>query len=119
MVLACALAATVAAAVFYGTVTVAAVAATAGIAQALGKLSLDALIQRDVPEEVRTSAFARSETLMQMSWVVGGALGISLPLIGPLGMGVGAGMIALGAVTTAHGLLTGARHRGGARTRVA
>ena len=31
------------------------------------------MIQRDVPEEVRTSAFARSETLLQMSWVVGGA----------------------------------------------
>ncbi|CAM5563179.1 MFS transporter OS=Streptomyces cyaneofuscatus OX=66883 GN=G3I52_20265 PE=4 SV=1 [Streptomyces cyaneofuscatus] len=29
------------------------------------------MIQRDVPEEVRTSAFARSETLLQMAWVVG------------------------------------------------
>ncbi|QPP08206.1 MFS transporter [Streptomyces bathyalis] len=109
-VLACALAAVVTAAAVYGTVTVAAVAMTAGISQALGKLSLDALIQRDMPEEVRTSAFARSETLMQMSWVVGGGLGISLPLIGPLGMGVGAVVIAAGAVFSVRSLLRAARH---------
>jgi len=53
---------------------------TAGICQALGKLSLDALIQRDVPENVRTSVFARSETLLQLAWVAGGFLGIGLPL---------------------------------------
>ncbi|SCK07187.1 Major Facilitator Superfamily protein [Streptomyces sp. WMMB 322] len=108
-VLACALGAVVTAGVVYGTVTVALVAMTAGISQALGKLSLDALIQRDVPEEVRTSAFARSETLMQMSWVVGGGLGISLPLIGPLGMGVGAVVIATGAVFSVRNLLRAAR----------
>ena len=71
---------------FFGTVMVAALAATAGFSQALAKLSLDALIQRDVPEQVRTSAFARSETLLQMAWVVGGAIGIALPLNGALGM---------------------------------
>ncbi|MGW7515171.1 MFS transporter [Streptomyces sp. NPDC054796] len=117
-VLALALAATVTAAALYGTVLVTAVAATAGIAQALGKLSLDALIQRDVPEEVRTSAFARSETLMQMSWVAGGAVGIALPLIGPLGMGVGAAVVAAGAATTVRGLLTSAG-RGTPHPRVA
>jgi MFS family permease len=109
-VLACALTAAVTASALYGTVTIAAIAATAGIAQALGKLSLDALIQRDVPEQVRTSAFARSETLMQMSWVVGGGLGISLPLIGPLGMGVGAVVIAVGAALSVRNLLRAARH---------
>jgi MFS family permease len=109
-VLACALAATITAAVLYGTFSLAAVAATAGIAQALGKLSLDALIQRDVPEEVRTSAFARSETLMQMSWVVGGGLGISLPLIGPLGMCVAAVVVAVGAALSVRNLLRAARH---------
>lgn len=51
---------------------------TAGLCQSLGKLSLDALIQRDVREEVRTSMFARSETLLQLCWVLGGLLGISL-----------------------------------------
>jgi MFS family permease len=51
---------------------------TVGICQSLGKLSLDALIQRDVPERVRTSMFARSETLLQLGWVTGGLLGIGL-----------------------------------------
>ncbi|UNZ18708.1 MFS transporter [Streptomyces sp. 891-h] len=108
-VLFCALGATITAALLYGTVTVTAVAATAGITQALGKLSLDALIQRDVPEQVRTSAFARSETLMQMSWVVGGALAMALPLIGRLGMGVAAGVVAAGVLTAVRGLLRATR----------
>lgn len=51
---------------------------TVGLCQSLGKLSLDALIQRDIREEVRTSMFARSETLLQLSWVLGGLLGIGL-----------------------------------------
>ncbi|MFI7242663.1 MFS transporter [Streptomyces qinglanensis] len=117
-VLFCALAAAVAAAALYGTVTVTVLAATAGIVQALGKLSLDALIQRDVPEEVRTSAFARSETLMQMSWVVGGALAMALPLVGWLGMAVAAAVVATGVLTAVRGLL-GAARRGAARPRVA
>ena len=75
---------------FYGIVTVLAVAFAAGLAQSLGKLSLDAIVQRDVPEAVRTSAFARSETLLQLSWVVGGAIGIALPLNGQVGLGIAA-----------------------------
>lgn len=51
---------------------------TVGLCQSLGKLSLDALIQRDVREDVRTSMFARSETLLQLSWVIGGLIGIGL-----------------------------------------
>lgn len=108
-VLALALTATVSAAVWHGIVTVALVAATAGLAQALGKLSLDALIQRDVPEEVRTSAFARSETALQMSWVFGGAIGIMLPLNGSLGLSVAAGLVGLGCLATARALLAAGR----------
>ncbi len=54
---------------------------TVGLCQSLGKLSLDALIQRDVREEVRTSMFARSETLLQLSWVIGGLVGIGLFIV--------------------------------------
>ncbi|GAA2483632.1 MFS transporter [Streptomyces gobitricini] len=97
------------AAVFFGGFAVAALGAVAGLSQALSKLSLDAMIQRDVPEVVRTSAFARSETLLQMAWVVGGAIGISLPLHGALGMSVAAGILALGVAVTVRGLLTAAR----------
>ncbi|MGZ5410103.1 MAG: MFS transporter, partial [Aeromicrobium sp.] len=56
---------------------------TVGICQSLGKLSLDALIQRDVREAVRTSVFARSETLLQLSWVIGGFAGLGLALQQP------------------------------------
>jgi MFS family permease len=63
---------------------------TAGLAQSLGKLSLDALIQREVPERTRAGTFARSETLLQLSWVVGGFIGIALPLVPQVGLGVAA-----------------------------
>ncbi|MEU0836572.1 MFS transporter [Streptomyces sp. NPDC005969] len=106
------------AAVFFSTVTVAALGAVAGFTQALSKLSLDAMIQRDVPEEVRASAFARSETLLQMAWVVGGGIGIVLPLNGVLGMSVAAGILALGAAASVRGLL-GAARRGSPHPRVA
>lgn len=92
--------AALAGALFYGVVTVLAVALAAGLAQSLGKLSLDAIVQRDVHEAVRTSAFARSETLLQLSWVVGGGVGIGLPLNGRLGMGIAtAGLVGMLAVT--------------------
>ncbi|MFD4787759.1 MFS transporter [Streptomyces sp. NPDC058459] len=118
-VVAVALGAAVVAAVFFGTVLVACLAAVAGFAQALGKLSLDALIQRDVPEAVRTSAFARSETLLQMAWVFGGAVGIVMPLNGTFGMAVAAALVAAGWLTTLRGLLAAARHGGRTRPRVA
>ncbi|HET6560543.1 MAG TPA: MFS transporter [Marmoricola sp.] len=86
-------AAALVAAVFYSLPTVALLALTAGVCQALGKLSLDSLIQQEVPERTRSSAFARSETLLQLSWVVGGFLGITLPLIPRLGLGVAAALL--------------------------
>lgn len=118
-VLATVLGVAITAAVFFSAFFVAVLAAFAGFAQALAKLSLDALIQRDVPELVRTSAFARSETLLQVSWVLGGAIGIALPLNGTLGLAVAAGIIAAGWLTTVRGLLSSARHGSGTRTRVA
>ncbi|WP_406170700.1 MFS transporter [Streptomyces sp. NBC_00996] len=107
------------AALFFGAALVACLTAVAGFAQALAKLSLDALIQRDVPELVRTSAFARSETLLQMAWVLGGGIGIVLPLNGTLGLSVAAAIVAAGWLTTVRGLLSSARHGGAARPRVA
>ncbi|MBK3627151.1 MFS transporter [Streptomyces asoensis] len=118
-VLAVVLGAAITAAVFFGAFLVACMAAVAGFSQALAKLSLDALIQRDVPELVRTSAFARSETLLQVCWVFGGAVGIVMPLNGALGLSVAAAVIALGWLTTVRGLLSSVRHGGGAKPRVA
>lgn len=88
----------VVAAVFYTLPTAVLLGLTAGLAQSLGKLSLDALIQRDVPERTRTSAFARSETLLQLSWVVGGFIGIAMPLVPRLGLGVAAAILVSWAV---------------------
>jgi MFS family permease len=85
-------------AILYGLATVAVLGFIAGFAQQLGKLSLDALIQSEVPEHVRTSVFARSETLLQLSWVIGGGLGIVLPLIPGLGLGLCAFGLAVGLV---------------------
>jgi MFS family permease len=49
------------------------------VANALSKIALDALIQRDVVETLRSSAFARSETFLQLAWVVGAGTGVVLP----------------------------------------
>ena len=54
----------------------------------MSKLGLDAVIQRDVAEDTRNSAFARSETALQLSWVVGGAFGL-LPMPGWFGFTLG------------------------------
>ncbi|MEU4302997.1 MFS transporter [Kitasatospora aureofaciens] len=111
--------ATAAAALWYGVVTVVLVAGVSGIAASLGKLALDALIQRDVPEAVRTSAFARSETLMQLSWVAGGGVGIVLPLDGVLGLSIAAAVVGLVLVWTGHSLLRLGLRRHPAAPRVA
>lgn len=80
-------------ATFYSIATVLALGFVAGLCSQLAKLSYDALVQRDVPEVVRTSVFARSETAFQVCWVIGGTLGIVLPLIPPLGFGLVAGLL--------------------------
>lgn len=60
-----------------GTLVFAAVATLiTSAASAVGKASLDASLQDDLPEESRASAFGRSESLLQLAWVLGGALGV-------------------------------------------
>jgi predicted MFS family arabinose efflux permease len=60
-----------------GTLVVVAIAAliTSG-ASAIAKASLDASLQDDLPEESRASAFGRSESVLQLAWVLGGAIGV-------------------------------------------
>jgi hypothetical protein len=91
-------AACLAGAVFYSLPVALLVALAATLAASLGKLALDAILQRDVPELVRNSAFARSETALQLAWVAGGALGLA-PISGTLGFSVAAGwtVVAVGA----------------------
>lgn len=85
-----------------GSVTTAAIAAlVASVASALAKVSLDATIQKDLPEASRASAFGRSETVLQLTWVFGGALGVLLPTKFWLGFMVVSILMALGLVQTA------------------
>ena len=86
------------AALFYGLLPLIALGLTAGLAQSLAKLSLDSTIQRDVPERIQASAFARSDTTLQLAWVLGGFVGIALPLMPRLGLGVACGALAAWAV---------------------
>jgi hypothetical protein len=82
------------AALFYGLLPLVVLGFTAGLTQCLAKLSLDSTIQRDVPERVQTSAFARSDTTLQLAWVIGGFVGIALPLQPRLGLIVAAVVLA-------------------------
>ncbi len=52
------------------------------VCNAVSKVALDSLIQRDVVETLRSSAFGRSETFLQLAWVVGAAIGVLLPSAG-------------------------------------
>lgn len=87
------------AALFYGVLALALLGLVAGLGQALAKFSLDATIQRDIPHRVQASAFARSDTTLQLAWVIGGFVGIAMPLDPPrLGLGIAAVVLAAWAV---------------------
>jgi hypothetical protein len=66
-------------------------------ASGLAKLALDATIQERVPETVRASAFAHSETALMLAFVLGGGIGL-VPFSGRLGITIAAIAIALAAV---------------------
>jgi len=71
----CATVACLAGAVFYNVVTAILAALVVTMSGSMSKLGLDAVIQRDVAEDTRNSAFARSETALQLSWVAVGRSG--------------------------------------------
>ncbi len=100
-------------AAFADSLLVAALAALiASGASALAKVSLDASIQDDLPAESIASGFGGSETALQLSWVVGGALGVLLPTEYWIGFSVIAVVLTLGLIQTTlsyrgHSLLPG------------
>ena len=104
LVLGCVAACVVAAAavaVFPGIGVAAGCALVAAVVSALSKVCLDAVIQRDLPERSRASAFGRSETVLQLAWVLGGAMGVLLPPVYWIGFTAVAVVVALGGVQTA------------------
>jgi hypothetical protein len=46
------------------------------VASQLAKLAVDATIQERIAEPVRASAFAHSETVLMLAWVLGGGIGL-------------------------------------------
>lgn len=79
-------------AMFFGLWAALAVALVAAFGQVLAKLALDSTVQQEIGEDIRSSAFAASETLHQLAWVSGGLAGVALSLTnsGVAGMTVAA-----------------------------
>ncbi|MGI5325834.1 MFS transporter [Actinomadura nitritigenes] len=100
-------------ALFFGLWAALAVALAAGLGQVLGKLSMDAVVQREIGEEVRSSTFAVTETLHQLAWVVGGLAGLGMSIVAD-------GRVALAIVAAALALSLGLllTRRAGTRRRV-
>ncbi|MBN6056177.1 MFS transporter [Nonomuraea sp. RK-328] len=71
---------TIASAALFGLWTAVAISLVTGFAQELGKLALDAIVQREIGEEVRSSTFGVVEALLQLAWVFGGLVGLLLSL---------------------------------------
>ncbi len=67
---------------------------------AIAKAALDASLQDDLPEESRASAFGRSESTLQLAWVLGGALGVLLYTDLWIGFSVVAAVLILGLAQT-------------------
>ncbi len=63
-------------AAYFGLWAAVIVAFAAAVGQTLVKLALDSIVQREISADVRSSTFAASETLHQLSWVIGGLLGL-------------------------------------------
>ena len=59
-----------------GLPTAAIVGLVGSTASSLAKVCLDSVIQHELPEASRASAFGLSETVLQLSWVFGGVVGL-------------------------------------------
>ncbi|WP_431935997.1 MFS transporter [Micromonospora sp. RP3T] len=80
----------------------------AALMSGIAKLAVDASIQERIPERLRASSFAHSETALMLAFVAGGGLGL-VPFTGLIGVAVAAGVAALVAV---RGVLIAGRLRG-------
>jgi Major Facilitator Superfamily len=78
-----------------------AVAFTAALAAGLAKLALDSTVQREIGEEIRSSAFAVSETLNQVSNVAGGLAGVLVSMLdnGQAGLAIPAAALTVALVS--------------------
>jgi Major Facilitator Superfamily len=74
--------ASIACAILFGLPSILIIALAAAIGQTLVKVGLDSVLQREIPEERRSSAFAFSETVHQLALVGGGLIGLLFSLTG-------------------------------------
>jgi MFS family permease len=81
---------TAACAWFFSLEAAIAVVFTAALTAGLAKLSLDSTVQREIGEEIRSSAFAVSETLNQVSNVAGSLVGVFVSILnnGQVGLAI-------------------------------
>lgn len=82
------LASVVVAAVLDGVPTAAVATLLLSLGSAISKSCLDATIQSGLDQSAQASAFGLSETILQLSWVLGGTLGLLLPTELTVGMTV-------------------------------
>ncbi|WP_334137756.1 MFS transporter [Corynebacterium variabile] len=82
------LASVVVAAVVDGVPTAAVATLLLSLGSAISKSCLDATIQSGLNPSAQASAFGLSETILQLSWVLGGTLGLLLPTELTVGMAV-------------------------------
>jgi hypothetical protein len=88
-------------AIFYNLAMLTLLALLTAIFSGISKLAIDASIQERVPERLRASAFAHSETVLMIAWVAGGGIGI-IPLPGRAGVAVAAAIAVVMAVRAAY-----------------
>ena len=77
---------------------VVAAAGATGVSVSLSKFAIDAAIQSHVAPRCLSSAFARSETSLQLAWVLGGALALAIPTVATAGFAAAALLPVLGLV---------------------
>jgi hypothetical protein len=77
------------------------VAAVTGIGTTAARLSFDALVQKDAPEEVRARTFARYETIFQLCWVAGAGVATAIHFDGVSGLRVVGAICVAGVVFAA------------------
>jgi predicted MFS family arabinose efflux permease len=77
---------------FFSLASVITVTFTAALAAGLAKLALDSTVQREIGEEIRSSAFAVSETLNQVANVAGSVAGVLVSMLdnGEAGLAIAA-----------------------------
>jgi hypothetical protein len=73
-------------------------AGATGVSVSLSKFALDAAVQSHVAPRSMSTAFARSETALQLAWVLGGSVALALPTTAAFGFGAGAALPVLALV---------------------